>query len=402
MKRLMTILALLLAVCLPLSALAEAPTFFDAHGPLRVSGGQLTDASGQPVQLRGVSTLGLAWFPQFVNEEAFRTLRDDWGANVVRLAMYTCEDGGYLTDGDPSALEALIDEGVTICQKLGLYAIIDWHILSDGDPNLHADEAEDFFRRVSARYADVPNVLYEICNEPNGKGINWPVVKAYAQRIIPVIRESAPDAVILCGTPNWSQDVDRAAADPIDDDREGPGRRRAGVHLRVQHLRGLRRRRHRLRLRRRLAGADQGPRPVLRGLEPLQRHRVRRPHPLRLRQDLRLDRGRPVRHRPLAAQRHAGGPGGLRTVVPRQACRRGGASPPAGPLPRRMAATLAVGAISNRPSFDRHPRRRGGFPIARRLTAILAVGAISNRPQMKGDYLSRPRQSGRSGDRPYG
>ena len=36
------------------------------------------------------------------------------------------------------------------------------------------------------------------------------------------------------------------------------------------------------------------------------------------------------------------------------------------------------------------------------LTAILAVGAISNRPQMKGDYLSRPRQSGRSGDRPYG
>ncbi len=218
MKRLMTILALLLAVCLPLSALAEAPTFFDAHGPLRVSGGQLTDASGQPVQLRGVSTLGLAWFPQFVNEEAFRTLRDDWGANVVRLAMYTCEDGGYLTDGDPSALEALIDEGVTICQKLGLYAIIDWHILSDGDPNLHADEAEDFFRRVSARYADVPNVLYEICNEPNGKGINWPVVKAYAQRIIPVIRESAPDAVILCGTPNWSQDVDRAAADPIDDD----------------------------------------------------------------------------------------------------------------------------------------------------------------------------------------
>ncbi len=221
MKRLMTLLLtfLLLLPALAAGARTEAdrPTYFDAHGALRVSGGRLVDASGQPVQLRGVSTLGLAWFPQFVNEGAFRTLRDDWGANTVRLAMYTCEDGGYLTGGDRESLEALIDEGVNLCAGLGLYAIIDWHILSDGDPNLHADEAEDFFRRMSARYADIPNVLYEICNEPNGKGVNWPVVKAYAQRIIPVIRENAPEAVILCGTPNWSQDVDRAAADPIDD-----------------------------------------------------------------------------------------------------------------------------------------------------------------------------------------
>ena len=75
--------------------------------------------------------------------------------------------------------------------------------------------AQDFFRRMSARYADRRHVLYELCNEPNGAGVTWPVVKGYAERVIPVIRENAPDAVILCGSPTWSQDVDLAAADPI-------------------------------------------------------------------------------------------------------------------------------------------------------------------------------------------
>lgn len=192
-------------------------SYFDKHGALRVSGTRLTDAAGKPVQLRGVSTLGLAWYPEYVDEAAFRTLRDDWGANTVRLAMYTCEEGGYMTGGDRAGLEALIDKGVKLCAALGMYVIIDWHILSDGDPNRHADAAEDFFRRISARYADQPHVLYEICNEPNGEEVTWPVVKRYAQRIIPVIRANAPDAVILCGTPCWSQFVDQAAADPVDD-----------------------------------------------------------------------------------------------------------------------------------------------------------------------------------------
>nr|AIF26053.1 putative endoglucanase [uncultured bacterium Ad_125_D08] len=196
---------------------ATMNTCFDRHGALRVSGTQLLDEAERRVQLRGVSTLGLAWYPEYVNEAAFRTLRDGWGANTVRLAMYTCESGGYMTGGDRAALEALIDRGVKLCAALGLYVIIDWHILSDGDPNTHADAAEDFFGRISARYAGQPHVLYEICNEPNGPAATWPAVKRYARRIIPVIRANAPDAVILCGTPNWSQDVDLAAADPLDD-----------------------------------------------------------------------------------------------------------------------------------------------------------------------------------------
>lgn len=62
-------------------------------GALHVEGAHLVDAAGNPVQLRGVSTHGLAWYPQYVNEEFFRELKQDWGANVVRLALYSAEEG---------------------------------------------------------------------------------------------------------------------------------------------------------------------------------------------------------------------------------------------------------------------------------------------------------------------
>ena len=39
----------------------------------------------------------------------------------------------------------------------------------------------------------------------------------YAEEIIPVIREKKPDAVILVGTPTWSQEIDKAAESPLED-----------------------------------------------------------------------------------------------------------------------------------------------------------------------------------------
>ena len=186
-------------------------------GKLRVEGTRLVGKDGQSVQLRGVSTHGLAWFPQYVNDALFGELRGDWNANIVRLAMYTAESGGYCTDGDKAALRKLVDDGVRFATDNDLYVIVDWHILSDNDPNINADEAAAFFADVSASYAGHDNVLYEICNEPNG-GATWADVKMYAERVIPVIRANDPDALIIVGTPTWSQDVDVAASDPIAED----------------------------------------------------------------------------------------------------------------------------------------------------------------------------------------
>lgn len=57
-------------------------------------------------------------------------------------------------------------------------------------------------------------MIYEICNEPNN-GTSWKEIKSYARSVISTIRKNDKKAVIVVGTPTWSQDVDQAAADPI-------------------------------------------------------------------------------------------------------------------------------------------------------------------------------------------
>ena len=193
----------------------EKGTPFENHGKLSLKGTDIVDKNGEKYQLKGISTHGLAWFPEYVNKDAFKTLRDDWGANIIRLAMYTAESGGYCTDGNQTNLKKLVDDGVSYATELGMYVIIDWHILHDTNPLDNQDEAELFFAEMSQKYADYENVIYEICNEPNG-GTEWSDVKTYADDIIPIIRKNDKDALIIVGTPTWSQDVDIAAKDPVD------------------------------------------------------------------------------------------------------------------------------------------------------------------------------------------
>lgn len=206
----------------PTSTVPPAPsdpkgtTPVSQHGQLSVKNGQLVDKSGKGYQLRGMSTHGLTWFPEFVNESAFKTLRDDWNTNVVRLAMYVDEWGnGQCYMGNKSGSLELLEKGVDICIKLDMYVIIDWHVLNPGDPSKYTNEAKSFFETVSKRYAKYPNVIYEICNEPNG-GASWSGnIKPYAEKIIPVIRKNAPNSVIIVGTPTWSQEIDKPLSDPL-------------------------------------------------------------------------------------------------------------------------------------------------------------------------------------------
>lgn len=195
---------------------AEDGTSFDNHGQLSVKGTDIVDESGSKYQLKGVSTHGITWFPDYVNKDAFQSIRDDWDANLVRLAMYTDtgDSNGYCSGGDNDSIRGLVDAGVTAATELGMYVIIDWHILNDNNPNSHIDDAKEFFDDVSAKYSSNHNVIYEICNEPNG-GTSWSDIKSYAEIIIPVIRKNDKNAIIIVGTPNWSQDVDIVSEDPI-------------------------------------------------------------------------------------------------------------------------------------------------------------------------------------------
>lgn len=186
------------------------------YGRLHVKETHLAAEDGTLVQLRGISTHGLGWFPGYVNKNMIAQAQQEWGCNVFRLAMYTAEYNGYCTSDakQKKALKDLIDTGVKVAVEQDMYVIIDWHILNDNNPNTYKEEAKKFFEETAKKYKNVPNVIYEICNEPNG-GTSWADIKKYALEVIPVIRKHAPEAIIIVGTPTWSQDVDVAAKDPI-------------------------------------------------------------------------------------------------------------------------------------------------------------------------------------------
>lgn len=189
--------------------------------------GQMTlvDESGDKIQLRGMSTHGLQWFGEIINENAFAALATDWGSNVIRLALYVGENG-YATD---PTLKDLVYQGIDLAFENDMYVIVDWHVHAPGDPNeeVYAG-AYDFFDEISAHYIDHPQydqILWELCNEPSpnsngGNGITndaagWTAIKNYAEPIVELLR-SRGDNIIIVGTPNWSQRADLAADDPID------------------------------------------------------------------------------------------------------------------------------------------------------------------------------------------
>lgn len=179
---------------------------------LKIVGSQLCDSDGKPIQLKGISSHGLQWYGDYITYDNMKYIRDDWGANVIRAAMYTDQDG-YISN--PAATKEKVKKIVQDAIDLDMYVIIDWHILYDNNPNTYKMQAKAFFEEMAESYGNYPNVIYEICNEPNGN-VNWSDdIKPYAEYIIPSIRAIDPDNIIIVGTSTWSQDVDIAADDPL-------------------------------------------------------------------------------------------------------------------------------------------------------------------------------------------
>lgn len=98
----------------------EEPRQSDAISALTVKDGQLTTEDGQTIQLQGISTHGLSWFPQYVNHNMMQQTRDEWGCNVFRLAMYTADYNGYLAGDEQNKqdLKSLIDQAVNDAEPL--------------------------------------------------------------------------------------------------------------------------------------------------------------------------------------------------------------------------------------------------------------------------------------------
>jgi endoglucanase len=171
----------------------------ETNGQLAVCGVHLCNQYGRPIQLRGMSTHGLQWYSQCVNDASLNALATDWHADIVRISMYVQEDG-YETD--PARFTNLVSSIIDKVSARGMYAIVDWHMLDPGDPYYNLSRAKTFFTEIAKRHNAKKNLLYEIANEPSE--VPWSRIRSYAEELIPVIRAQDPDTPILVGTRAWS------------------------------------------------------------------------------------------------------------------------------------------------------------------------------------------------------
>lgn len=193
----------------------DAIGMLEHNGWLKTKDGLLVNERDEPVQLRGMSSHGLAWYPEYTGVDAIRTTKD-YGANLFRVAMYVDDMYGNYAHSEESQLnnKANMYAAIDSALSLDMYAIADWHVRKDGNPLYQLDNAMEFFDELSKHYADNPGVIYEISSDPNGD-TTWDDIYEYADHVIPVIRKNAPNALIIAGTLEYSSDLSSTLLKPI-------------------------------------------------------------------------------------------------------------------------------------------------------------------------------------------
>lgn len=203
----------------------------------------LVTATGQP--LRGDSLLAFRgnWGTRIIDRDFgddhagwtrgecrniayYRTLRDKFGLNCVRMFCYRdirkAFPGNWFQWAE---LIPVIDAAVTICAELGMVLVIDYHSVPCGknnwsmaDPTTNntddawlppgltsfGQDSREFWSYVAPRYKDVEHVVYEIHNEPiqwsttylNTYYSNKPAIQ-YQADMYTLVRSLAPATPLL-------------------------------------------------------------------------------------------------------------------------------------------------------------------------------------------------------------
>lgn len=187
----------------------QAQTPVSKHGQLKVQNGLMLNSRDEAPQLRGISLSWSIWAGRkYYNPDVVNWLADDFKISLLRVSMAVEPDSGYLKD--PVAQEKLVTGVVDAAIKKGLYVLIDWH---DHHADKNLQQSKVFFAKMAQRYTGVPNVIYEVWNEPEKE--EWPTIKNYAIEVIKEIRKYDQKNIIVVGSPFWDQHVDVAAKDPI-------------------------------------------------------------------------------------------------------------------------------------------------------------------------------------------
>ena len=192
----------------------------DIHGQLSVDRLDIVDAQGEKVILRGMCMDLASDDCGFINGNTIQTLAEDWGCNVIRIKL---DYSPYVNDPDNyfNALCSAID----LCEEQGVYVIADFEFPDECNYEAVQITAVGLFSRLSAIYAESPNILYEICSnvgaydsEDTENSVSWSgIVRPYAEAVIDAIRENDRDNIIIIGTPVYESPTAMASISLIEE-----------------------------------------------------------------------------------------------------------------------------------------------------------------------------------------
>ncbi|SOE75426.1 endoglucanase [Fibrobacter sp. UWT3] len=183
------------------------------HGVLGTSGNKIVgQKSGKEAMLRGMS---MFWSDatgiQYYNKEVIKWAVNNLKIDVFRYAMgvqYYDSDGGtsnklddkysYMKAEDTQ--KSKIDQMVEAAIENDIYIIIDWH---SHRADSEKSQAASFFKEMAQKYNNVPNIIWEVFNEPVNQGSG--AIASYANDVISGIRGTGNNNLALVGTPSWSQ-----------------------------------------------------------------------------------------------------------------------------------------------------------------------------------------------------
>ena len=189
---------------------------------LLVEGNCIIAPDGSPLILRGVMPPDPAALDEAGEfTRVYYASIAERGANVIRVAVHPER---WVKDSAYSA--RYLEPIIAWAQELDLYVIIDWHYIGNvatgaGSqmPKIshHAlDLTLEFWKQTANRFKDVPNVLFEIFNEP--ESISAQLWRSSAQKIVDTIRASGAKQIIVVGGIDFGKDLSWVLAGALEDD----------------------------------------------------------------------------------------------------------------------------------------------------------------------------------------
>lgn len=193
---------------------------------LRVEKNQIVDSQGRRVVLRGVAIAD----PEHLNTKTWErpgvTARSvanvatsDFKAQVVRIPILPGDgkfpDEGFfgIKNGRKVYIEKHLRPLVQELTEKRIYVILDLHFVSDFIKV--KKQVFEFWQLIAPEFRSNPYVIYEVFNEPIYPD-DWNLWKSeIADPIVSLIRERAPDNLILIGGPLWSSSLVGAIKSPI-------------------------------------------------------------------------------------------------------------------------------------------------------------------------------------------